>query len=64
MARANPIEIQKFLKGMDYPARKDDLIKHARSNGAKKEVLSILEELQGNEFNSPAEVSKAVGRIE
>lgn len=64
MARANPIEIQKFLKGMDYPARKNDLVKRARDNGAKKEVISILEGLKSDAFNSPAEVSKAVGELD
>jgi len=30
MAHANPIQIQKFLKGVDDPASKQDLIKNAR----------------------------------
>ena len=29
MATINPIQLQKYLKGMDYPARKADLIKRA-----------------------------------
>ena len=30
----NPIEAQKYLKGMDYTASKQDLIDHANSNDA------------------------------
>lgn len=63
MANSSPIEIQKFLKGVVYPASKDDLVEKARSNGAKKELLSILEDLKEGTFANPAEVSKAVGQL-
>lgn len=63
MARSNPIQIQKYLKGIDYPASKDDLIKHAKEHGADNETISVLNEIHEDEFNSPAEVSKAVGAV-
>jgi hypothetical protein len=63
MANSSPIEIQKFLKGVDYPASKDDLIEKARSNGAKKDLLTLLEDLKEDEFANPAEVSKAIGEL-
>lgn len=61
---ANPFEVQKYLKGVDYPANKKDLLTKAKSNGAKKEILSILEGLREDEFANPAEVSKAVGDLD
>ncbi|HLO60435.1 MAG TPA: DUF2795 domain-containing protein [Bacteroidales bacterium] len=63
MARTNAvaIEIQKFLKGMKYPAGKNDLIKQAKQNKADKEVISRLEELKVEKFKTPADVSKAIG---
>lgn len=61
MANSSPIEVQKYLKGVDYPAKKEDLLQRARGNGAKKEILSIIEGLKEDQFNSPAEVSKAIG---
>jgi hypothetical protein len=30
MAKVNPIQLQKHLKGMDYPASKQDLINYAK----------------------------------
>jgi hypothetical protein len=63
-SRPNPIQIQKFLKGMDYPAKKRDLIQHAQKNKADKEVISLLEGMKEDSFNSPAEVSKAIGEEE
>jgi hypothetical protein len=64
MARVNPIEVQKHLKGIDYPVKKEDLIKHAQKNGADQELQSILEELPRDEFQTPADVNKAIGQIE
>jgi hypothetical protein len=63
MANSSPIEVQKYLKGIDYPATKEDLIKTARRNGARKELISLLEELKEGEFANPAEVSKRIGEL-
>jgi hypothetical protein len=64
MARVNPIEVQKHLKGIDYPVKKEALIKHAQKNGADQKLQSILEELPRDEFQTPADVNKAIGQIE
>lgn len=34
MAKVNPIQLQKHLKGVDYPATKEDLLQHAKDQGA------------------------------
>ncbi len=64
MATINPIQLQKYLKGMDYSARKADLIKRAEQNGADDQVRSTLEQLPDQEFDSAADVSKAIGAID
>ncbi|MDX2240071.1 MAG: DUF2795 domain-containing protein [Leptolyngbyaceae cyanobacterium bins.302] len=64
MTKVNPIQMQKFLKGMDYPAGKKELIEHAKRSGADDNVCSTLEQLPDDQFETPAEVSKAVGKIE
>ncbi|MEH1967394.1 MULTISPECIES: DUF2795 domain-containing protein [unclassified Nostoc] len=65
MAKANPVEIQKHLKGVDYPANKQDLIQHARKQGADQEIISLLEKLpEDEEFESPTDLNKAIGGIE
>ncbi len=63
MANSSPIEVQKYLKGVDYPATKEDLLEKARHNGAKKEIISLIEELREDEFANPAEVSKGIGEL-
>ncbi len=59
MEHANPIQIQKYLKGVDYPARKDTLIKHAKDLGADENMCASLEQLPDEEFQTPADVSQA-----
>ena len=38
----SPIDIQKALSGMDYPARKEDIVRLAEQNGADSEILEAL----------------------
>jgi hypothetical protein len=59
---ANPIELQKYLGGVDYRADKRTLIERAREKGADEEILSTLENLSADRFNSPNDVSEALGK--
>lgn len=59
--KAAPIQVQKYLKGVKYPASKEDLVKCAQQNKADKDIISLLQGMQADKFNSPAEVSKAIG---
>lgn len=60
MATLNPIELQKALKGVSYPASKDDLMRAAEGNGAGDEVMAALKDLESDQFDSPADVTEAV----
>jgi hypothetical protein len=53
-------EVQKALKGAEYPAGKDDLVRLAESNGAGGEVVDALRGMDGGTYDSPADVMKAV----
>ncbi|MFF7213050.1 DUF2795 domain-containing protein [Streptomyces sp. NPDC008238] len=57
----NPIEMQKALGGVDYPASKQDIIDRASSNKADRDIIDALEGLPDQEFGSPAEVSREIG---
>jgi predicted outer membrane protein len=59
MPHANPIQIQKYLKGVDYPASKEQLIENARKLGADDNICASLEQLPDDEFQTPADVSEA-----
>jgi hypothetical protein len=60
--RVNPIQIQKFLRGVDYPTDKRTLVERARANRADDNVLRTLESLSMDRFNSPNDVSEALGK--
>jgi hypothetical protein len=65
MAKANPVAIQKHLKGVDYPANKQTLMKHAKKQGADQAILSLLEQLpEEKEYESPTDLNKAIGEID
>lgn len=59
----NPIQIQKFLGGVDYPTDKATLIKTAQSKGADENVLGALNQMGERRFNSPNDVSEEIGKL-
>ncbi len=58
---ANPIEIQKALKGASYPSSKEDLIALAERNGAPDEVIEALQASGEEQFDGPDAVQRALG---
>lgn len=60
MAKVNPIELQKALKGMSYPATRDEVVAKARGNGASDDIVAAIEGAGKDRFENPAEVSGAV----
>jgi hypothetical protein len=57
--KPNPIQMQKFLAGVDYPASRDDLVRHAESKGADEPVLQNLRAIPDRAYDGPNAVSKA-----
>jgi hypothetical protein len=48
------------LEGLEFPALKRDIIKHARANGADEDVLSALDEHLGDfEYHDMHELLEA-----
>lgn len=59
----NPIQVQKFLKGTNYPVGKQDLVNKAKSLGASEEVMDTLNQLPDQEYQKPVDVSRAIGKL-
>ncbi|MGE5636603.1 MAG: DUF2795 domain-containing protein [Nocardioidaceae bacterium] len=57
----NPIEVQKHLSGVDYPASKQDVIAVAERNGAPQEIIDALQAMDGERFDGPSAVQAALG---
>jgi predicted outer membrane protein len=63
MPQANPTQVQKYLKGVNYPARKAKLIENAKSMGADDDVCASLKQLLDMNFETSEEVSQAIGTL-
>jgi hypothetical protein len=60
----NPVQIQKFLGGLDYPVKRADLIERARAEGADENTLGALLRIPDREYGSPVSVSREVGDLD
>ena len=56
----NPIQIQKFLAGVNYPADRSTLVSTAEKEGADGPVLDALKSIPDKEYDSPTAVSSAI----
>jgi hypothetical protein len=57
--KPSPIDLQKSLGGVDYPATKDQLIEHAKSKGGDSSIIEQLQQIPDREYDGPNAVSKA-----
>jgi hypothetical protein len=64
MAKVNPIQLQKALKGVKYPADKKALLTAAKGNKCDDNIRSTIEKLPEQEYGRPSDVSKAVREME
>lgn len=55
--------LQTHLKGINYPAKKQDLLNQAKKNNAPPAVMQTIEKFEDREFSSPTEVSREFGRV-
>jgi hypothetical protein len=62
--KASPAQIEHFLKDIDFQARKDDLLKHAKDHQAPENVLSVLSRIPDQDYASPVDVAKGIGQVE
>lgn len=62
MARATPPQVQDHLTGVEYPARKQDLVRIARQNNAPEEVIREVQNLSDRVYGDPVEVTEEMRR--
>jgi hypothetical protein len=63
MDNVNPVQVQKYLKGVDYPVSKNDLLKHVQDQGGDESVRGTLEKIPDKTYQTPSDVSEAIGQI-
>jgi hypothetical protein len=57
----NPIDVQRHLRGVDYPASRDALVDKARANGASDDVVEALSRLPARDYDGPDTVMQGLG---
>lgn len=57
----SPANVTKNLKGIDFPADKQELLKHAQHMHAEKVVIDEIQKMDDREYNSMADVMKSYG---
>ncbi|UGY91595.1 DUF2795 domain-containing protein [Streptomyces gobiensis] len=60
MAKPNPIELQKALKGASYPADREQLVETAKKNKADKKMVEEISHLSEKRFDGPDKVEQAL----
>lgn len=64
MGGHSPANVTHHLKGIDFPADKNDLVEHARGNGADGEVIDVLKKMPDGQYATMADVMKGLGKVE
>jgi len=64
MGGQSPSNIAHHLKGIEFPADKQELIEYAEDNGAPDEVLEVLQQMPDKEYNSMSDLMHGVGIVE
>lgn len=61
MAEVSPIDIQRHLDGIDYPATREEIVEQARASGADETVMAKLETIPDRRYDGPDEVLARLG---
>ena len=62
--RVSPAQLAHYLRGVQFPASKQDLKADAKKNQAPPEILKFIDELPDEQYRTMAEVIKALGEVE
>jgi hypothetical protein len=54
----------KYLTGVSYPARREDLVAHAKRQNAGRPVIAALERIPDRRYDGPQAVSEAIAEEE
>ena len=64
MGGHSPSNILHHLKGVDFPANRQNLIEQAQKNNAEGDIVDILRQMPDTQYQSMADVLKGVGKVE
>lgn len=59
-----PAQIGPFIKDINFPVNKKEIIQHAKNSNADQEVIDTLNNLPNQKFNSSQKLKKILGDIQ
>ncbi len=60
----SPVNVTHYLKGIDLPVKKQELVDHAKKNGAPSEVMKMIEAMPDSSYATMADVMKGYKQAE
>jgi hypothetical protein len=62
-AKVSAGQIQMYLKGVDYPVTRDELIRTAKQNNAPEMIISFLNKIPDKQYRAPTEVEAEFSKM-
>ena len=62
--KASPAAVERYLKNIHFPVERNELVNHAKQNGAPSDVMHVLGRFEDKSYKSVIDVSKEIGRVE
>ncbi len=63
-AGESPIDVAHHLKGIRFPAEKQDLVQHAKQNGAPSQAMRAIEAMPEQTYETMADIMKGFKQAE
>jgi hypothetical protein len=57
-------EILEYLRGIDLPKSKSELVQYAQSKNAPRDVIDVLNRMPDQQFVNAADITHAIGEID
>ena len=64
MTSLNPAQLERYLKGVNYPVSKAELVKHMDRSGADESISSVISCLPNQSYDSPTAVNRAISALQ
>ena len=61
--KVSAAQMAQYLKGIGFPASKQDVVNTARSNDAPEKIMSYMNRLPEKTYHRPTEVEQEFGHI-
>ena len=58
----SPVQIEKYLGGLEFPAIKREIVEKVKSNTDDQSVISMVENLPDQKYNSPNDIWLELGK--